>query len=114
MTTSEMDAEAVELLRERLFRRFRRQLMEEMKSMERSHTQEFHRVLSLWVALEQAIQLAPCAHPSESTDPRVQSAWEKLTAPENVRSLENLFYQLSDPRQIELAMEALRKCRAKN
>lgn len=76
-------------------------------------------MLALWIDLQQAVENRdhhdrPTSQwtPWKCTDNRVREAWEKLTDPRNALPLENLYYQIPEGPQLELAKEALRACRA--
>jgi hypothetical protein len=85
---------------------------------EEANTNRFDRVLALWIDLQRAVLLrghhikrpTGCT-PWECPDQSVREAWENLTEPDNALALEELFCQLPDDRQAELAGKALRACR---
>ena len=116
-----MTEEEWEEIKRSIFEKVRRRLAEDeeyIRLIEQGHTERFNRVLAQWLELERAMQERDhhnCA-PSQCTpwqcpDKRVREAWEKLTDPINVLPLENLYYQLQDGPQLELAREALKVCR---
>ena len=83
-----------------------------------SNTDRFDRVLALWIDLHRAV-MARSEHvnrpngcsPWNCPDPRVRAAWQALTSPKYVHALENLFYQMPEGAQMELARKALQVCR---
>jgi hypothetical protein len=78
----------------------------------------FDRVLALWIDLQRVVlartELANghdrCS-PWNCPDAGVRDAWQSLTHPRNALALENLFYQLPEGPQLELARKALQFCR---
>ncbi|MBE0541953.1 MAG: hypothetical protein IH623_11245 [Verrucomicrobia bacterium] len=112
-----------EEIKRSIFEKVRRRLAEDeeyIRLIEQGNTERFNRVLAQWLELERAIQERDhrnCATdqctPWQCPDKRVREAWEKLTDPRNVLPLENLYYQLPDGPQLELAREALKVCRGR-
>ncbi|ODU24176.1 MAG: hypothetical protein ABS95_02160 [Verrucomicrobia bacterium SCN 57-15] len=93
-------------------------LRQRFAKMEQGNTERFDRVLALWIDLQRAIlsreksddPKGECA-PWESADKSVRDAWDKFTEPNNLLSLESLFYQLPEGPQMEMARKALQFCR---
>jgi hypothetical protein len=85
-----------------------------------SSTERIHRVLLLWLELQQAVDLAPppgdsavstpCV-PWNTGDAAVCEIWGKLTAPSNQLALEEWLCQSAEGQPAEWAREALKACR---
>lgn len=85
-----------------------------------SLTENFDRVLVLWLDLQHALQRSGYQPKcdgnwffSTCTETAVQEAWQKLTHPGNALGLERLFYQMADQGRLELSRHALQACRAR-
>lgn len=110
---------------ERDMEQIRRHIIEKLRwrfaQMEQGNTEKFDRVLALWIDLNRAILLlekpaGPKSDfaPWESANDAVRNAWDKLTHPDNLLSLESLFYQMPEGPQMGLARKALTFCRERH
>jgi hypothetical protein len=94
-----------------------------MEGIMEGNTDQFTRVLLLWLELHSAVAQArprPGSasgtepRPWASEDPNVRELWRKLTDPRNLLALEQWLCQSAEGRPAEWARQALRACRERS
>lgn len=116
MSSQENMEEVRRIILEKVCRRLAEQ--HGLCTKESGNTERFERVLALWIELQRAVnerekheqKLNGCT-PWNCPDKRVRDAWDALTNPKHLFGLENLFYQLPEGPQMEMAHKALQLCR---
>ena len=111
--------EPTEEIRRSLFEKLRRHFERHVPTT-KGDTEIFDRVLALWIDLQRAMQdwqqrdanRGPC-YPWSCLDDGVKKAWMALTNPLHALALQNLFCQLPDGPQSEIAQKALAICRGR-
>jgi len=77
--------------------------------MNTTDTIRCHRVLVLWLDLQQALANSgePLSTPWNSIDPAVTALWNRITDPTNDRALEEWLFQAADGDSAAWALKAL-------